>query len=80
MEKHSPDQKELQIRKNNCSRTVGIKIPLRVRKNNKKKIKTGDMSVEAITDTIHEYIFEKKNETNNRRNIQKKRKSNKWIE
>ena len=29
----------------------------------KKKIKKGDMSVEAITDTIHEYMYEKMNES-----------------
>ena len=29
----------------------------------KKKIKKGDMSVEAITDTIHEYMYEKVNES-----------------
>ena len=31
--------------------------------NLKKKIKKGDMSVEAITDTIHEYTYEKMNES-----------------
>ena len=29
----------------------------------KKEIKKGDMSVEAITDTIHEYMYEKMNES-----------------
>ena len=29
----------------------------------KKKIKKGDMSVEVITDTIHEYVYEKMNES-----------------
>ena len=37
----------------------------------KKKIKKGDMSLEAITDTIHDYMYEKMNESQIRKKKQK---------
>ena len=43
----------------------------------KKKTKKGDMSVEAITDTVHEYMYEKRT---NRKIPKNKQKSNTWKE
>ena len=43
----------------------------------KKKIKKGDMSVEAITDTIYEYMYEKMNES---RDTEEETKNNAWTE
>ena len=54
----------MRIRKCHGRRTVGIKIPITHRKIHGsprlgKKIRKSDMSIEAITEAIHEYMYEK---------------------
>ena len=68
VETHSRNREELRIRRNIGSRIARIKIPVRFGNTTgdndlEKKIKKGDMSVKAITDTIHEYMHEKINES-----------------
>ena len=70
VETHSRNREELRIRRNNGSRSARTKFLSVIGKTTgdndlKKKIKKGDMSVEAITDTIHEYMYEKMKESKN---------------
>ena len=67
METNTRSRKELQIRNNYRSRTSGLKISVLIGKSIgdyglKKKIRESDMSVEAITDAVHEYMYEKLND------------------
>ena len=67
MEKDLRLRNHLLVRGNNSSRTHSLKIPITNRKNyggqlTKEKIPKGDMSIEAITDAIHEYMYDKLNE------------------
>ena len=65
LETHSRGWKELPIRKNNGSWNTCIKISIRNWENygwqgTKEEKKKEDLSVEAITDTIHEFMYKER--------------------
>ena len=61
---NSTSRKELRIRKRDPCRTNHLKIYIPDRKI-KKKIRKSDMTIETIPDLIHEYMYNRLNESNN---------------